>query len=170
MSYEFIWENSELFTQILAFVIFFWILKRYAWGPVTKVLDERQRRIEQGFEEIRAKQADADQLHEDYGAKLRDIEAEARGRVQEAVAEGRRVAAEITENARDEAVKITERAQRNIQIEIEKARLELKQEMIAMTIQTSERLLREKLDDETNHKLVASFIDDLEQREQSERS
>ena len=140
------------------------ILKLFAWGPVTKLLDERQKRIEDGFDEIKRKQADAEKLHEEYAAKLRDIEAEARTKIQAAINEGRRVASEITENAREEAVKITDRSQRNIELEIEKARLELRNEIVALTMATTERLLREKLDEPTHQRMVTTFIEDVEKQ------
>ena len=164
MSPELMTQIGETLCQILAFVIFFWILKRFAWGPVTKLLDERQRRIEEGFEDIKRKQADAERLHEEYAARLRDIETEARTKIQAAIAEGRRVAGEITENAREESVKITDRAQRNIQLEIEKARLELRGEIVALTMATTERLLREKLDETAHQRMVATFIEDVERQ------
>lgn len=167
MSSEFLNEISEFVTLIIAFIIFFWVMKKFAWGPVTRVLDERQQRIEDGFEEIKRKQADAAQLEQKYAARLRDIEQEARTQIQEGIAEGRRVAAELTEQAREESNRIIERAQRNIELEIEKARHELRDELVSMTIQASERLLREKLDETSQRRLVGSFIDELEKQPQS---
>ena len=34
-----------LITQMIGFLIVFWILKRYAWGPVLGMLEERRARI-----------------------------------------------------------------------------------------------------------------------------
>jgi hypothetical protein len=62
ISPELLNQASETITTIVAFVIFFWVMKKYAWGPLTVVLDERQRRISQGFEEIKLKQAAAGDL------------------------------------------------------------------------------------------------------------
>lgn len=155
-------EFGETITQIIAFVIFVWVMKRYAWGPVINVLDERQAKIEEGFESIRRKQDDAERLRKEYDDRLAEIEQEARAKIQEAIAEGRRVAGELNEEARQEAARITEHAQRNIRLEIAKARQELRDEIVDMTIESTRRLIDETLDDERHRKLVASFISDLE--------
>jgi F-type H+-transporting ATPase subunit b len=167
MSPEFIVQVSETITIIIGFVIFYWVMKKYAWGPVIKVLDERQRRIETGFDEIKRKQAEAAQLEQQYQARLHDIELEARAKIQEAIAHGREVAAELTEQGRQEATQITERAKHNIELEIAKARLALRDEVVKMTIEASQRLLREKLDEAGHRRLVGTFIDDLERQSQS---
>lgn len=155
-------QLGEFFTQFITFIIFFWIMKRYAWGPIMNVLDERQTRIEEGFEDIRNKQDEAERLRQDYEERLAEIEQEARAKIQEAIAEGRRVAGEVTEEARQEAAHITEHAQRNIRLEMAKARQELRDEIVDMTIESTRRLMNETLDDEGHRKLVASFISDLE--------
>lgn len=159
-------QLSETLTTIIAFAIFVWVLTKYAWGPVTRVLDERQRRIEQGFADIRDKQAAAETLERQYQEQLRNIDQERRARIQEGIAEGRRVAAELLEKAREEATHNAERSRRNLETEVAKARLELRNELVTMTIQASERLLRERLDGEQQRRLVTSFIDDLERQAQ----
>lgn len=164
---ELLTQLSETLTTIIAFVIFFWAMKKFAWGPVITVLDERQMNIEQGFADIERKQAAADKLEQEYAGRLRDIETEARARIQEAIAEGRKAAAEINEKAREEAGQITERAKRNIELEFAKARHELRDEIVAISLQASERLLRERLDEPGQRRLVTSFIDELERRSQS---
>jgi F-type H+-transporting ATPase subunit b len=158
-----LWRQiGETITQAITFLIFLWIMKRFAWPALMSVLDERQRRITEGFQEIERKQAEVGRLVAEHDARMKGVEEEARARIQEAVADGRRVSAELIENARDEAAKITERAQRNVQLEIAKARIELRDEVIAMAIGAAERLMRERLDEEANRRLVAAFIQDLE--------
>ena len=49
-------------------------------------------------------------------------------------------------------------------IELAKARIELRNEIVGMTIGAAERLLRQKVDEETDRTLVASFIQDLEKQ------
>lgn len=167
MPLEFLNQFGETITMIVAFLIFCWIMKKVAWGPVTHVLEERQRRIEAGFEEIKRKQAAAEQLQRQLAARLRDIEQEERAKIQEGVAEGRRVAAEIMEKAREEAAAMSERNKRTIELEIAQARQELREEIVALTIEASRRLLRKELNEAEQRRLVGSFIDELERQSPS---
>lgn len=164
---EIIDQIAPTLVQIIAFVFFCWLMAKYAWGPVTKVLDDRQKKIEDGFDEIKRKQDQAAALEHQLGERLHNIEQEARARIQEAINDGRRLAAEITEKAHEEAGEIAERAKRTIELEIAKARIELRNEIVGMTIQASERLLREHLDGEGQRRLVGAFVDELERRPQS---
>jgi len=164
MSYELWTQIGETITQIIAFLIFVWAMKKFVWPILAAVLDERQRKIEEGFADIERRQQEAQAALDEYRQRLEGIEQEARQKIQEAIAEGRRVAAELTENAREEARQITERAQRNIELQIGQARLELRDEVVQLVMDASERLLREKLDEQTDQRLVAAFIDDLERQ------
>ncbi len=155
---------GETVTQLCAFVIFFWIMKKYAWKPLLNVLDERQKTIEGEFEDIRQKQVKVDQMRSEYEAHLEKIESEARVKIQEAINEGRRVAAELTESARNESIAMKEQAQRNIELEMNKARIELRDKIVSMTVDASEQLIREKMDADMSQRLVNAFMDDLEGR------
>jgi F-type H+-transporting ATPase subunit b len=155
---------GETITQLISFVIFFWIMKKYAWKPLLNVLDERQKTIEGEFEDIRQKQEKIDRMRSEYEAHLEKIEAEAREKIQEAVNEGRRVAAELTESARNETITMKEQARHNIELEINKARVELRNNIVNMTVDASERLIREKMDSDSSRRLVNAFIQDLENR------
>ena len=155
---------GETITQLLAFVIFFWIMKKYAWKPLLNVLDERQKTIEGEFEDIRKKHEKVDRMRSEYEAHLEKIESEARVKIQEAINEGRRVAAELTESARNESIAMKGQAQRNIELEMNKARIELRDKIVSMTVDASERLIREKMDADMSQRLVNAFMDDLEGR------
>ncbi len=159
--YERVAQLAETFTHLAAFLIFFWIMKKFAWPAMMNLLSQRQEEIAKGFTDIENKQAELTKMQEDYEERLSHIEQEARARIQEAVADGRRVAGELTEKARAEAQEITDRAKRSIEVELDKARIELRDEVASMVVGASERLLRAKLDEQADRRLVDSFINDL---------
>ena len=166
MNPEFLYQIGEMVLMIIVFLAFFWVLKKAAWKPILETLDERQKKIQDGFDEVKQLQVDAAEAHQRYEEKLRDIEAEARSRIQEAVTEGRRVATEVTEKARADATEITEKAKQNIQLEIQTARKQLKEEIIELTLHATERLIRERLDEAKDKELVSSFISEMEEKPQ----
>lgn len=155
-------QIGELVVQAITFVLFFWIMKRFAWGPLLNLLEGRRRAVEEGFADIDRKRAETEKLHQDYAAHLRNIEQEARAKIQEAVGDGRRIAEEIKENARAESQRMLEQALRNIELENAKARVELRDQIVTMTMTASEKLLRRSVDTETDRRLVTDFIADLD--------
>lgn len=162
MSHEFLTAISETVCVILGFMIVFRLMQKYAWGPILGTLEERQKSIQAGFEEIERLQADSASERKRYEEKLREIEAEAREQIQKAVAEGQRVAAEIGEKARQESAAMVEGARKKIELETASARKQLRAEVVKLTLAASEKLLREKLTDEKDKQLVGSFLSDLE--------
>lgn len=155
-------ELSQVLTHLVGFLVALFILKKYAWKPVLEVLDLRRQKIADEFAEIEAQKQKADVLFAEYESRLRTIEDEARRRINEAVLEGQKVAAEIKHQAQEDARKATLRAQADIEREHEKARVQLKEEMVNLTLGATERLLREKLDPAAHRKLVERFLDEVE--------
>lgn len=151
-------------TQILGFMILLWVLRSLAWGPLIGLLEERRRKIAGEFEEAERRKADADVLKARYEQDLKGIEAQARQRILEAVTEGQRVAAEIKTQAHADATARLARADEEIIHEQDKAREVLKQRVAVLSIRTAEKILREKLDDPAQRRLVERFIDEVDTR------
>jgi F-type H+-transporting ATPase subunit b len=149
-------------TQILGFLVLVWILGRYAWGPVVAFLEERRRKIADEFEEAARRQTGADEQKARYELELKGIEAQARQRILEAVAEGQKVAGEIRTQAQADAAARIARAEEEILHEREKARQVLKQQVAALSIHTAEKILRQKLDEPGQRRMVEQFIDEVE--------
>ena len=57
---------------------------------------------------------------------------------------------------------ILEKAQENIENEVAKAKQELKEKVVELTLGTTEKLLKEKITGEKDEKLASDFLDELE--------
>lgn len=156
-------QFGETITVIVGFVIFAWVLRKFAWGPILDVLDERRDQIAAGFKEVEDLQTQAKTSHEQYEEKLREIEAEAREKINEGIAEGKRVAEEMTEAARAESAEIITKAKASVQLELATARKQLREDVVELTLKAAGKLLEEKITDDKDRQLVESFIGDLEQ-------
>ncbi|MBI4358189.1 MAG: F0F1 ATP synthase subunit B [Candidatus Omnitrophica bacterium] len=153
---------QEILTQAAAFILLVWVLKKKAWKPLLKLLDERRERIAKGFEEIESAKKEVEKLKTDYEHARSQIEEEARKKLQEAIDEGKRVAGDLQENSRREARAVLEKAKEDIQLEVAKAKVTLRNEIADLTLAATERLLQEKLDETKDKELVLDFIEDLE--------
>ena len=155
-------ELAQILTHIAGFLIAFWILKRYAFGPLLKLMEERRERIRADLDHATDTRRAAEKLEADYVERLKNIEAEARQKIQEAVGDGRRVAAEIKDQAHTEARGIIEKAKADLVRDIASAKIQLKEDIVAMTLATTQKLLRESMDDERQRRLISEFIDQVE--------
>lgn len=148
-------------TQILGFLLLLWGLSKWAWGPLTAQLEARRQKIAGEFAEAERRQLAADALKAKYEQDLRGIDAQARARLQESVAEGQKVAGEIRAHAQKEAQDRLARAEDEMMREREKAKELLKEQVIALSLATAEKILKTKLDEPAQRKLAGQFIDEV---------
>lgn len=155
-------EIQQILTQALGFIILLFLLKKFAWKPLLSLLDERRDKISSEFSNIERVKTEIGRLENDYRSKLADIDAQARQKIQEAVLEGQRIAVELQEKAREDANKTLEKAKANIEIEVAKARAELRNQMTNIAIKAAEKILQEDLNDDRHKRLVMGFIENVE--------
>ena len=153
---------QEILTQAAAFILLVWVLKRMAWKPLLKLLDERREKIRTGFEEIEKAKKDVEELKRQYEQAHARIDEEGRQKLQQVIDEGKRVARELQDGSRREARTILEKAKEDIVLEVAKAKVTLRNEIADLTLAATERLLGEKLDETKDKEIVLDFIEDLE--------
>jgi len=154
-------DVSQVLTQILGFLIMLWVLRKFAWGPVTGMLESRRVKIAGEFEKAKQGFAEADALKAKYEQDLRTIEAQGRQKLQEYIAEGQKVAGEIRTQANAEAQQRLERAEEDIAREREKQKEIVKQQIVSLSLKAAEKVLRQKLDEPAQRKLASEFIDEV---------
>jgi len=152
----------QVLTHALGFLIALWILKRYAWGPLLKLLDERRQKIEGEFQQIEDEKAEADKLRAEYENKLKNIESERRQKIAEAVNEANKMASDIKMGAQEEARNMINRTNQQLQRDVDAAKVQLKEDMVSITIRAAEKILHEKLDETKERDLIGKFIDGIE--------
>lgn len=156
-------EIQQIVTQILGFLILLWILRRFAWGKLSGVMEERRDKISSQFQEIQRARDEILEQRQAYEARLAEIENVARQKMADAILEGQRLAREITDGAREESRKLAEKAKENIRAETASAKRELKEEVARLSIQIAEKVLRRNLDAQKNRQIVMELIDRVEE-------
>lgn len=151
-------EIGQILTQILAFLIMLWILKRFAWKPLLGVLEERRQTIKAAFKDVEDRKKDVQDLIGVYNAKIQEVEAQAREKIQKAIQEGRQISQDIQAQAQEQAKAILSKTQFEIEKEIAKAKVELKHRVVDMTIAATQKLIQEHVDEKKQKELINEFV------------
>ena len=154
-------DPAQIAIQLTGFGLFVWILARFAWKPILTLLDERRARIEEGFRQISQSKAEVANLQQDYRQRLAKIEEEARVKIQQAILEGKRISLEIQEQAREQAQSAMSKSKETIELELAKAKVQLRDHVAQLTVDAVEKVLRQKVDPKTDRQLVDAVLDDL---------
>ncbi|MDI6783622.1 MAG: F0F1 ATP synthase subunit B [bacterium] len=153
---------SQILTQIIGFLLLLWLLKKFAWKPILQLLEARRAKIVSEFVQIDQTKQEIAKLRQEYEQQLKTIDAQARQKILEAIQEGQKIAGEIHGKARDDARQIVEKAKQNIELEIAKAKVELRNEIVKLTLQATEKMLNEKLDDQKHRELIVQYLNSLD--------
>lgn len=154
--------NLGLFVWILiTFLVLMFVLRKYAWGPITSALDERENRIQDSMDQAEKALAEAKQVQADNTKARRESEAEAQRLLREARDEAERLRGEEVEKTKAKIQEMQENAQAEIEREKQSALADLRREVADLAIQAAGKILSENLDDNRQRKLVDDFIDDL---------
>lgn len=146
----------------VAFLVVLILLKKLAWKPILKSLDERESSIqnalssaEKAREEMAALQSENEDLLREARIERDKILKEARDAKDEIISESKG-------KAQEEANKITAAARENIQHEKMAAISELKNQVAQLSIEIAEKIIRERLSDSEKQKaLVKDLMDDV---------
>ena len=161
---------AETLTHVVAFLLFYWVLKRFAWEPLLEALDHRREHIREQLESAKRARQEAEKAREEYQARVRQLEVEETVRLQKAVAEGRRLAEEIERKAREEASRILRTAREQAEAELLRVREALQRDTAELVVQATEDLLRDVLDDRLHLRIVEVAAEKLERQTEGKGS
>ena len=139
-------------------MLFLWILKRFAWGPLQGILDERKAKIQSEFDDIARLRTEVAAQAVDYKHKLFEIEKEAKARVKEGIGAGERAAKEIKANAEKLAEERLERVKMEIEAEKIQSKEEMKKQIVTLSVQLAEKILEEKTTPEDQKRWMDTFV------------
>ena len=149
---------SQIFAQILSFLFLIFVMRIFVWKKFLKILDDRKVRIASELKSIDEARFEVAKVMGEYERKIGSIDSMAKAKIEEAIAEGERIAKEIVEKARFEAEKAGIGAREIIDIEIRKAREDLKKDIVDIAIAVAEKVIAEKLTEAGDRRLVEDFV------------
>ena len=123
----------QFLIQLIAFIIFVWLLWRYALGPIVRVLDQRQERIRESIEAAQRMQNELAAT----AARNEEVLTEARRQAQQIVAESRVAGEAVLREPRGswpQAEEYLKRAEATLRQETEQARQQLRQEVADLVV------------------------------------
>ena len=143
------------------FLLVFFVGKKFLYGPIMKLIRERQQEIDDLYTDAGNAKAEAKALQDEYQAKLTDAHAESERIVKEAVARGQAREEEIIRKANRDAAAIMDKASQDIAQEKKKALNDAKNEISEIALAIAGKVVGHELNGADQERLVDRFIEDL---------
>ena len=151
-----------IFWQLLIFGILFLFLSKYAWGPITKSLKEREKFINDSIKSAEKAEKELEKLND----KNKELVKEARKEREKILLEAKSISNSIKNTAKEEASKITDKmiedAKKMIEGEKMSAIKEVKVLVASLSLDIAEKVIQKNLKNESSQqKLVSDLIDKI---------
>ena len=151
---QFGWNLSGFIAQVITFVIVAVALKKFAYGPLLKVLDDRKQRIAEGL-------ANADKIKIELAnaqAKTQELMTQAGNQANKIIEEARAAAAKVTETETQKAVAaaqdIINKARQSNDAELARMKTELRREVGRLVASTASKVTGKILTNDDQQRLI----------------
>ena len=155
-------DPKLVIAQIVCFFLVFLLLKKFLWKSTFDILEDRRKRVQSELKAIEDAKASVAKLKNDYAVSLAKIDEVAQERLKEVERQGEIRSREMKEHARVEADRIIDDARKEIQFDIIKARAALRDEMVGMVIEVTEKMIQEKLTFAGDKKIIEDMLKDMD--------
>lgn len=151
----------QLVGQIVNIIILVWLLNKFLYKPILKVVDDRNRRIQEGLELGKKNEQEREKIEKLRKQKLAEAEKKVVNLIQQAKQEASLQSKEILAQAKKQAQEEAAKQRRLLLEEIEQEREKIKAEVADLVVETSRKLLVDLLDPKSQKKIIESELKSL---------
>jgi F-type H+-transporting ATPase subunit b len=154
-------DSTLLWATLVVFALFAWVLGKFAWGPLLKIVDEREKTIREQVDSAQLAAAEAKDLLAQHQEMLKGAGREREEILQKALREAEQVRGELVTKARADADQVLARAREQMGREKDKAIAELRAQVADIAVEAASRIVKSSLTEEAQRKLVDDYIKEL---------
>ena len=151
-------NTGLMFWTLLIFLVLLVILARFAFKPLTAAVEAREQALERAIKEANEARDQANKLLAEQTKALEAARVEAQRVIGEGRITGEKLRNEMLEQTKHQQHELLERARAEIDTERKRAIADLRREAVELALAGASKVIERNLDDQTNRKLVESFL------------
>ena len=155
-------DTGLMFWTIVTFLCLVFILKVTAWGPLLKAIEAREGRIKADREGAEKARAEAERIQKEFEAHMAGAQAKAKDMLAAATKDGEALRAKLKAEAEADAQAIKDKTMADLASEKNRLVGELRKEVVSLSIQAAEKLMRKTVDAGVQKTVLDGFFKDLE--------
>ncbi|EIJ43960.1 ATP synthase, F0 subunit b [Beggiatoa alba B18LD] len=153
--------TATLFGQIITFGVLVWFVMRYLWNPMLQMLEQRNTQIADGLASAERGKHELELAAQRAAERLREAKQQAADIVANANKQADLLVEEAKEKARLEGLRQLEAAQAEIEQERSRAREQLREEVVSLSIACAEKVLAREINAANHSEFIAQMIKQL---------
>ncbi|MCY9591744.1 ATP synthase F0 subunit B [Paenibacillus chitinolyticus] len=155
------WNWESFVFALVAFGILYWLLSKYAFGPLLATMEERRKLIADQMNSADASRVQAEQMLEEQKQVIQEARKEAYQMIEQAKLTSSKQAEEIVDKAKSEADRVKEEAVREIESEKNKAVAALRGQVSAMSVMIASKIIEKQVDEKSQEELVNHYLNEV---------
>ena len=149
---------GDIIATVTFFILLLLLLKKFAWGPLMGVMDQRAELIANEIETAEKNRLESEKLLAEQKAALQEAGANAQSIVENARKQSEAQATEIIESAREEVNRMKSSAELEISTAKEKAIAAVREEFVSLSVLAASKVLEKEISEEDNRALIEEPI------------
>ena len=150
---------------ILTFFLLLFVLAKFAWKPLLKMLNDREELIRSSLEDAEKAKEKLEKLNAEGEAIINQARSEAQSILSEGKAAAAKLKDETLDVAKEQAKQIASEAEKQINIEKDKAIAEIKSEVVNLSMSIAEKLINKNISPEDNKALIDESLSSVKEYE-----
>jgi F-type H+-transporting ATPase subunit b len=147
-------DGQAFVIQLITFVLAYLVLRRYAFGPILKILRERRETIEGGVKLGEQMKKEKTELAAKVEQTLHETRQQADDIIAGAQDTARQTVREAEDKAREKAVGMLKEAEGRIVQDTARARQKLQKDLVGLVSDATEAIIEEKVDAKKDAQLI----------------
>jgi F-type H+-transporting ATPase subunit b len=156
---DIVWSN--FFIQLVAFLVLYFLLQKYAFGPLLGIMEQRKQLIAEQLGSAETNRKQAEQHLIEQKEALQQARKEALEIIEQARVTSSKQADEIVTTAKSESVRLKDEAVKDIENEKNKAISALRGEVSGMSVQIASKIIEKQIDEKSQEQLVDRYLNEV---------
>lgn len=153
--------NMTLIAQILNFLVLVFVLAKFAYKPVVKIMDERKNKIASDLEAAEKAKTYAEAVKAEYAAKLAEAKQEAQAIIDAARKTAQAAHDKIMADTKAEQDQVVATAKEAIAMEKKKAMDDIRVQVINLSMIAASKIVEQKLGSEEDKQMAGKIVDSI---------
>ncbi|MGR3766133.1 F0F1 ATP synthase subunit B [Rossellomorea sp. NS-SX7] len=154
-------NSGDILFQLVMFLVLMALLKKFAWGPLMGIMQQREDHIAGEITAAEESRAEANKVLEEQRQLLKEARTEAQAMIENSKKQGVEQREEIIATARQEAERLKESAKREIETQKEQAVAALQKQVASLSVLIASKVIEKELSAEDQQKLINDYIQEV---------
>lgn len=154
-------DPSAMLLTLVTFFTLLFLLAKFAWGPILKMVEAREKRIADAIQQAEAGRTEAQRMLEEYRRTVSGVQSELAALREQGRQEAETVRQQIRQKAEQEAAEIAAKARRDIELARQQALQEIRREAVNLSLAAATRVVGRSLDGNDQRRIAEEVVGGL---------